>query len=53
MIFLAQTNPEWEYWGTSTYLAIAIAFIVIATLTALLVHRYWRKAKAQDYGHTH
>jgi hypothetical protein len=52
MILLAQTDPAWEYWDTSTYLAIAIAFTVIATLTASLVHRYWRKAKVQDYRHT-
>jgi hypothetical protein len=52
MVFLAQTDPAWEYWGTSTYLAIVIAFTVIGTLTAWLVHRYWRKAKAQDYRHT-
>jgi hypothetical protein len=52
MILLAQTDPAWEYWDTSTYLTIAIAFTVIATLTAWLVYRYWRKAKAPDYRHT-
>jgi len=26
MILLAQTDPAWEYWDTSTYLAIAMAF---------------------------
>jgi H+/Cl- antiporter ClcA len=48
MNLLAQTDPAWEYWATTTYLAIAIAFTVIAILTAWLVHRYWRSAKAQD-----
>jgi hypothetical protein len=52
MILLAQTDPAWEYWDTSTYLAIAIAFAVVATLTAWLVYRYWRNAKAQGYRHT-
>jgi hypothetical protein len=52
MVLMAQTDPAWEYWDTSTYLAFAIAVTVIATLTAWLVYRYWRKVKAQDYRHT-
>jgi H+/Cl- antiporter ClcA len=47
MLLFAQTDPAWEYWDTSTYLAIAIAVTVIATIVAWLVLRYWRKAKAQ------
>jgi membrane protein DedA with SNARE-associated domain len=52
MLLFAQTDPAWEYWDTSTYLAIAIAVTLIATLAAWLVLRYWRKAKAQDYWRT-
>ncbi len=46
MFLFAQTDPAWEYWDTSTYLAIAIAVTLIAMLAAWLVLRYWRKAKA-------
>jgi len=52
MILLAQTDPAWEYWDTSTYVAIAVAVTVIVTLTSWLVYRYLRKAQAQDYQHT-
>jgi hypothetical protein len=52
MLLFAQTDPAWEYWDTSTYLAIAVAVTLIATLAGWLVFRYWRKAKAQDYPHT-
>jgi membrane protein DedA with SNARE-associated domain len=46
MLFFAQTDPAWEYWDTSTYLAIAIAVALIATVAAWLVLRYWRRTKA-------
>ncbi len=52
MFFVAQTDPAWEYWDTSTYLAVAIAVTAIATVAAWLVLRYRRKVKAQDYRHT-
>jgi H+/Cl- antiporter ClcA len=52
MVLLAQTDPAWEYWDTGTYLAFALAFTVIAMLTAWLVYRYWRKARARDHRHT-
>jgi H+/Cl- antiporter ClcA len=51
-LLFAQTDPAWEYWDTSTYLAIAVTATLISTLAAWLVFRYWRKAKAQDYPHT-
>ena len=49
MLLFAQTDPAWEYWDTSTYLAIAIAVTLIATLAAWLVLRYWRKDRARDH----
>jgi len=52
MIFLAQTDPAWEYWDASIYLAIAVALTVIVTLIAWLVYRHRRKARAQDYERT-
>jgi hypothetical protein len=52
MLFLAQTDPAWEYWDTSTYSAVAIAITAVATVAAWLVLRYWRRAKAQDYRRT-
>jgi heme/copper-type cytochrome/quinol oxidase subunit 2 len=52
MLPFAQTDPAWEYWDTNTYLAIAFAVTLIATLAAWLVVRYWRKANAQDYRRT-
>jgi membrane protein DedA with SNARE-associated domain len=52
MLLFAQTDPAWEYWDTSTYLATAIAVILIATLAAWLFLRYWRRAKAQDFWRT-
>lgn len=52
MIFVAQTDPAWEYWGTSTYLAIAGALAAVVTLMAWLVYRHWRNVRAQEYERT-
>lgn len=49
MLVFAQTDPAWEYWDTSTYLAIAIAVAIVVTLAAWLVLRYWRKDRARDH----
>ena len=38
MIFIAQTDPAWEYWDTNTYLAIALALIVVVTTAVWLVY---------------
>jgi H+/Cl- antiporter ClcA len=48
MLLFAQTDPAWEYWDTSTYVAIAITFTLIATLAAWLVLRYWRKVNGPE-----
>lgn len=48
MLLLAQTDPAWEYWDTSTYVAIAIAVTLITAVTAWLVLRRWRITRAQD-----
>ena len=49
MIPLAQTDPAWEYWDTSTYAVIGVALTVILTVAAWLVYRYWWQARAQDH----
>ena len=48
MRFIAQTDPAWEYWDTSTYLGVAIAFAVIATVAASIALSYWRKVEKRD-----
>jgi FlaG/FlaF family flagellin (archaellin) len=49
---MAQTDPAWEYWDTNTYVAIAIAVTLTATVAAWLVLRYWQNAKAHDQRRT-
>ena len=45
MLLFAQTDPAWEYWDTSTYVAIAVAFTLIATFAVWQVLRYRKNVK--------
>jgi len=47
MLVIAQSDPAWEYWDTSTYFAIALV-IAIATVSAWLVFRRWKNSKSQN-----